>query len=118
MRKNLLKTLALCLCATSAFSLVGCSSSIGLGGNKSNVLRVASWDEYIDMGGSIYDGNDPDLVAFREFYEDLFGIDLRDSRPLYEEFEDWYYKEYGKDIEVEYVALQDNAIIISSTFSV
>lgn len=108
MRKNLLKTLALCLCATSTFSIAGCSSNLGLGGNKSNVLRVASWDEYIDMAGEIYEGNDPDLVAFREFYEDLFGIDLRDSRPLYEEFEDWYYKEYGKDIEVEYVALQDN----------
>lgn len=48
-----------------------------------NILRVASWDEYIDMG------------------ED-------DEHPLYEAFEDWYFEQTGEEITVEYVALQDN----------
>ena len=110
MRKALLKTITLCLCVSSIVltAFPGCSSKMTLGGNKENVLRVASWDEYIDMGGDVYDGNDPDLKAFRDFYYDLFAIDLTQSRPLYKEFEDWYAEQYGKDIEVEYVALQDN----------
>lgn len=110
MRKSLLKAVAFCLCSCSIAltTLTGCSSSVGLGGNDENVLRVASWDEYIDMGGEVYEGNDPDLVDFREFYYDLFGVDLTESRPLYKEFEDWYFEQTGKDIKVEYVALQDN----------
>ena len=61
---------------------------------QDNVLRVASWDEYIDMGG-----------------EDSYYS--ADSRPLYEEFEDWYKQTYGKEIIVEYVALQDNETMYS-----
>lgn len=110
MKKSLLKTVSFCLCISSIAltALTGCSSGVGLGRNDGNVLRVASWDEYIDMGGDVYEGNDEDLVAFREFYYDLFSIDLTKSRPLYKEFEDWYSEQTGKDIKVEYVALQDN----------
>ncbi len=64
------------------------------GGGDENVLRVASWDEYIDMGG-----------------EDSYYS--ADSRPLYEEFEDWYKETYGKTIKVEYIALQDNETMYS-----
>ena len=53
-----------------------------------NVLRVASWDEYIDEGGA-----------------DSY---VEGSRPLYEEFEDWYKETYGKEITVDYVPIQDN----------
>ncbi len=54
-----------------------------------NVLRIASWDEYIDMGG-----------------EDSYYS--ADSSPLKDEFEDWYLQTYGKEIKVEYIPLQDN----------
>ena len=64
------------------------------GGSDENILRVASWDEYIDMGG-----------------EDSYYS--ADSRPLYEEFEDWYKATYGKTIKVEYIALQDNETMYS-----
>lgn len=64
------------------------------GNNGENVLRVASWDEYIDMGG-----------------EDSYYS--ADSLPLYEEFEIWYKETYGKTIKVEYVALQDNETMYS-----
>lgn len=73
-------TLALAaLLVVSSFPLSSCGKSSG------NVLRVASWDEYIDEGDS-----------------------EAGTRALYEEFEDWYEQEYGKEIKIEYVALQDN----------
>lgn len=50
---------------------------------NANVLRVASWDEYIDEGS---DG----------------------GKAMYEEFEDWYLETYGEEITVEYLTLQDN----------
>ncbi len=72
-------------------SLGACSTG-GNSGFQENVLRVASWDEYICMGG-----------------EDAYGADENpDMRPLYEEFENWYEEVYGKKITVEYVAVQDN----------
>ena len=67
----------------SAFSLSACN---GISGEL--VLRVGSWDEYIDEGG------DESWVE--------------GSSPLYEEFEEWYFDTYKKRIRVEYVALQDN----------
>jgi len=76
----LLNTLQLAACSTA-------NSPIKK--RNENVLRVASWDEYIDMGG-----------------EDSYYSP--DSLPIYEEFEDWYFEQTGKQITVEYVALQDN----------
>jgi len=76
--------------------------------SNKNVLRVASWDEYIDMGGSVYEGDDLDLLDFKAWYKELTGIDLDNTRPLYEEFEDWYEDVYKEEITVEYIALQDN----------
>ena len=77
------------------FALIACISlnALPLGGcseeSSENVLRVASWDEYICEGGEdSYVGGD--------------------SRPLYEEFETWYEATYGKKITVEYIPLQDN----------
>ena len=78
----------------SSICLASCSSDNNQQGRDENVLRVASWDEYIDMGG-----------------EDSYYS--ADSRPLYEEFEDWYKETYGKTIKVEYIALQDNETMYS-----
>ncbi len=86
MKKKISVTLSLLLLLGS-LPLGGCQSNISQG-KKEGVLRIASWDEYICMGG-----------------EDSY---VPDSRPLYEEFEDWYKQVYGKEITVEYVALQDN----------
>ena len=72
----------------NAFSLTACSQGSTMSEKQDNVLRVASWDEYIDMGG-----------------EDSYAPE---SRAIYEEFEDWYKEVYGKEIHVEYVPLQDN----------
>ncbi len=88
MKKGLSVTLSVLL-LLGCFSGSGCTDGASSSQRKDNVLRVASWDEYIDMGG-----------------EDSYYSP--DSSPLYEEFEEWYLQEYGKEIRVEYVALQDN----------
>ena len=87
--KKQLSMLLSTLLLFGSFHLVACANEQTDTGYEENVLRIASWDEYIDMGG-----------------EDSYYS--ADSRPLYEEFEDWYKEVYGKEIKVEYVALQDN----------
>lgn len=89
MRKSLSFALATML-LLSVSPLTACKN--GSSGNKkgANVLRIASWDEYIDMGG-----------------EDSYYS--ADSLPIYEEFEAWYNEQHPNNpITVEYVALQDN----------
>ncbi len=89
MRKRLSFALATML-LFSVSPLTACKNENG--GNKKgeNVLRIASWDEYIDMGG-----------------EDSYYS--ADSLPIYEEFEAWYNEQHPDNpITVEYVALQDN----------
>ena len=88
MKKALYSALAINLLFIS-LCMSSCQSPINANDDRNeNVLRIASWDEYIDEGG-----------------EDSYA---EGSRPLYEEFEDWYFKQTGKEIKVEYIALQDN----------
>lgn len=86
MKRKITLILALCmLCGTTA-----CTNKHSPSKKGANVLRIASWDEYIDMGG-----------------EDSYYS--ADSKPIYEEFEAWYNKQHpDHPITVEYVALQDN----------
>ncbi len=84
--KKLKKIIPFALLSCLTFSLLplsGCSKT-----EDENVLRIASWDEYIDEGG-----------------EDSY---VENSAPLYEEFVEWYKETYGKEIKVEYVTIQDN----------
>ena len=81
--KKLLPFALLSCIALSSLSFSGCSD-----GDRGNVLRVASWDEYICEGG-----------------EDSY---FEEGLPLYEEFEIWYKETYGKEITVEYIPIQDN----------
>ena len=107
MKKTLSVALSLCLLLAS-LGTTACSDKTTNTVVDENVLRVASWDEYIDMGGDFLDPTDEDEAAYIAWYKDLTGINLLDTKPLYEEFEDWYFKQTGKKITVEYVALQDN----------
>ena len=83
MKRTIPFALLACI-ALSSFPLGGCN-----GETAENVLRVASWDEYICEGGE----------------DSYVGAD---ALPLYEEFEIWYEQVYGKKITVEYIPLQDN----------
>ena len=114
MKKKLSKLLAFSLFLAS-LPLSACDS--GFSSKADNVLRVASWDEYIDMGGSVYayDKDNLELEAFKAWYKDTFGITLSEkTKPLYEEFVEWYHQncntseDYQKDLEVQYIPMQDN----------
>lgn len=63
------------LCAAALSSFSACS--------KTPVLRVASWDEYIDEG----DDNNNSMI---------------------EDFEEWYEEKTGTKIKVDYIPLEDN----------
>ncbi len=87
MKKILSRALVVCL-ALSSLPLASCNANSSVGKRQENVLRVASWDEYIDEGG-----------------EDSY---IPTSDALYKEFEVWYKEQTGKSITVEYITLQDN----------
>ncbi len=114
MKKRISQILALSF-IFAVFPFSACENG-GFSARKENVLRVASWDEYIDMGGEFYaDNDDPELESFKSWYENTFHITLSaNTKPLYEEFVDWYHQNYKdsanyqKDLEVEYIPLQDN----------
>ena len=114
MRKKLSAAIAVCLLLSSAsFSSCGIP---GFSTLDDNVLRVASWDEYIDMGGEVYDTSDEDVAEFVAWYQDVFGIALNENTlPLYEEFTTWYHENYATHPDyqadfagVEYITMQDN----------
>ncbi|MBQ9728750.1 MAG: extracellular solute-binding protein [Clostridia bacterium] len=96
-------SLALAICMLSSLALTSCKNT---GDDGTLVLRVASWDEYIDMGGELYE--DEENADFVNWYQSVTGIDLKKSRPLYEEFETWYEENYHQKVRVEYIPLQDN----------
>ncbi len=61
--------------------------SIASCGKQETVLRIASWEEYIDEGGD----------------DSYFG-----GQSMIEDFEDWYEETRGEKIRVVYVPLSDN----------
>ncbi len=61
------------------------------------ILRVCSWEEYIDEGGW-----DEDEVI------DLESGDIFGENSMIEDFEDWYYETYGIKVKVEYSTFGTN----------
>lgn len=62
------------------------------------VLRVCSWEEYIDLG----EWEAEEAIAL-DNGRVIFG-----EKPLYEDFEDWYKETYGKEVRVEYSCFGTN----------
>lgn len=60
-------------------------------------LRVCNWEEYIDEG-------DWDL----DETIDLPDGNILGENPMYEDFEEWYYENYGRRVEVEYSCFGTN----------
>ena len=58
---------------------------------KPIVLRVSNWEEYIDLGEW-----DEDCEIELDNGAVIFG-----EQPLYKDFEDWYYENYGRKVIVE-----------------
>lgn len=61
------------------------------------VLRICSWEEYIDLGGW---GEDEVI--------DLESGDIIGENPMVEDFENWYEETYGIPVEVEYSTFGTN----------
>ncbi|MCR5800891.1 MAG: extracellular solute-binding protein [Lachnospiraceae bacterium] len=64
---------------------------------KEIVLRVCNWEEYMDLG----DWDEDEVI-------DLDSGDIFGEKALYEEFEDWYYENYGERVRVEYSCFGTN----------
>lgn len=74
-------------------------------GNGDDVvtLRVCNWEEYIDLGDW-----DEDEAMELENGQTIYG-----DRPIYQEFEDWYYENYGVKVKVEYSCFGTNEELYS-----
>lgn len=66
-------------------------------------LRVCNWEEYIDEG----DWDEDELIEL-DSGDEIFG-----ESPIYEEFEDWYYENYGQKVKVEYSCFGTNEELYS-----
>lgn len=65
--------------------------------NDTITLRICNWEEYIDEGG----WNADETI-------DLESTDIRGDNSMVDDFVQWYYKTYGKKVNVEYSCLGTN----------
>lgn len=79
----------------SAASLWGCSSEEN---GDEIVLRVSNWEEYIDLG----DWDEEDTIELED------GTVIYPEQGMVEDFEEWFYKTYGKKVRVEYSTFGTN----------
>jgi len=78
----------------AAFVLCGCGET----DENVTVLRVSNWEEYIDEG----DWDEEELIDLED------GTQILGENSLVEDFEEWYYETYGKQIKVEYSTFGTN----------
>ncbi len=101
MKKRLLSFgVCLVICLSVMLSDVASINASALESGKKDepvVLRICSWEEYIDEGEW-----DEDEVI------DLPSGDIFGENSMVEDFEDWYYETYGKRVEVEYSCFGTN----------
>lgn len=74
--------------------LAGCGSAAE---EEAIVLRVSNWEEYIDEG----DWDEEEVI-------DLEEITICSESGIVEDFENWYYETYGKEVVVEYSTFGTN----------
>lgn len=67
--------------------------------DKVITLRVCNWEEYIDLG----DWNEEEETIELDNGKVILGV-----KPMYKDFEDWYYKTYGQKVKVEYSCFGTN----------
>ena len=92
MRKNVFaKLCAAALCGLMTASLVPAENVwAAADGKGKTVLRVCNWEEYIDLG----DWDEEETI-------DLESGDIIGENSMVEDFEEWYYETYGKEVVVE-----------------
>ncbi|MBQ4062115.1 MAG: extracellular solute-binding protein [Christensenellaceae bacterium] len=77
------------------------------------VLRVCSWEEYIDEGG----WDEEELIELEN------GLEIIGENSMVEDFEAWYFETYGKKVRVEYATFGTNEelynqLTLGSTFDI
>ena len=99
MRKNVF--VKLCAAALSGLMIASLIPTqdvwAAAGGKEKIVLRVCNWEEYIDLG----DWDEEETI-------DLESGDIIGENSLVEDFEEWYYETYGKEVVVEYSTFGTN----------
>ena len=66
--------------------------------NNGITLRVCNWEEYMDLGG--WDEEERILLEN--------GVEIFGENPMYEDFEKWYFEQYGREVHVEYSCFGTN----------
>jgi spermidine/putrescine transport system substrate-binding protein len=61
-------------------------------------LRVCNWEEYMDLG----DWDEDELIELDN------GTEILGVNPLYEDFSEWYFDNYGKNVKIEYSCFGTN----------
>lgn len=73
------------------------ASDTAEGEEQTVTLRVSNWEEYIDMGG----WDEEDVI-------DLDSGDIIGEQSMIQDFEEWYYENYGIRVKVEYSTFGTN----------
>ena len=92
MKKRWISLLLVSAVSVSLFA--GCGSSEE---EEAIVLRVSNWEEYIDEG----DWDEEEVI-------DLEETSICSVTGMVEDFENWYYETYGKEVVVEYSTFGTN----------
>ncbi len=85
------------VCVLSASCLTAEASGGKESGQEEITLRVCNWEEYIDLG----DWDEEETI-------DLDSGDIIGENSMVEDFEEWYYENYGVRVNVEYSTFGTN----------
>lgn len=96
-RHMIKKAAALIAAMLMLLSVLSLSPAVLAEDEEVTVLRVCSWEEYIDEGG----WGEDEVIDLDS--GDIFGED-----PLVDDFEEWYFETYGKRVRVEYSTFGTN----------
>ena len=84
MEKRICKIFAMILALVIAVSGFAVSPATVAAAEETIVLRVSNWEEYIDLG----DWGEDEVI-------DLESTEIFGEYSLVEDFQDWYYEQYG-----------------------
>lgn len=82
----------------ATFAFTGCK-----GGGKETVLRVCSWEEYIDLG----DWDESERIDIDNPYS-TDGQGIIGVNSMVDDFEDWFFETHGYRVKVEYSTFGTN----------
>jgi spermidine/putrescine transport system substrate-binding protein len=97
-RRFLALALAFLVTAASVTPALASSEKKTKGDTKEITLRICNWEEYIDEG----DWDEDEAIDLDN------GVTIFGENSLVEDFQDWYYENYGVKVKVEYSCFGTN----------